>query len=122
MTVKFSHITKGSEQPKFRQDAVTKQMGARLVTLRVRGRLIRTPMNTASYEKAKNDPNWINENADNLLAAREVREYSTENVPVAPKGKANDVRKWAIKNGYEVGARGRFSRNVIEAYNEAHKG
>jgi hypothetical protein len=32
---------------------------------------------------------------------------------------AKDIRAWAIEKGYEVGARGRLSVAVIEAYNES---
>lgn len=31
-----------------------------------------------------------------------------------------DVREWAKANGHEVGARGKFSRDLIAAYNKAN--
>ncbi len=32
----------------------------------------------------------------------------------------SDVRTWAVENGFDVGSRGRFSAELIAAYNKAH--
>lgn len=34
---------------------------------------------------------------------------------------ATEVRNWARSKGYDVGSRGRFSAEVIEAFNKAHR-
>ena len=36
-----------------------------------------------------------------------------------PREQRLAIRKWARDNGYDVGERGRFSRDVLEAYREA---
>jgi hypothetical protein len=39
--------------------------------------------------------------------------------PPAPRQEAAAIRQWAQANGYEVSARGRLHRDVIEAYRNA---
>lgn len=39
--------------------------------------------------------------------------------PPAPREDAAEIRQWARANGYEVSARGRLHRHVIEAYRNA---
>lgn len=42
--------------------------------------------------------------------------------PVAPRKQAQEaarIRAWAKENGYEVSARGRLHRDVIQAYRQA---
>jgi hypothetical protein len=39
--------------------------------------------------------------------------------PPAPRQQAAAIRRWAQENGYEVSARGRLHRDIIEAYRNA---
>jgi hypothetical protein len=39
--------------------------------------------------------------------------------PPAPRRQAAAIRQWAQDHGYEVSARGRIHRDIIEAYNNA---
>lgn len=39
--------------------------------------------------------------------------------PPAPRRQAAAIRQWAKDNGYDVSARGRIHRDIIEAYNNA---
>lgn len=41
--------------------------------------------------------------------------------PPAPRQEAAAIRQWAKDNGYQVSARGRLHRDVIEAYRNATK-
>lgn len=41
--------------------------------------------------------------------------------PPSPKAEAAEIRKWAADNGYEVSARGRLHRDVVEAYRNAKR-
>nr|WP_221419068.1 Lsr2 family protein [Micrococcus cohnii] len=41
--------------------------------------------------------------------------------PPSPKAEAAEIRKWAAENGYEVSARGRLHRDVVEAYRNSRR-
>lgn len=37
------------------------------------------------------------------------------------RASGDEVRQWARKVGYEVGERGRFSRELVDAFNDVHR-
>jgi DNA polymerase-3 subunit epsilon len=41
--------------------------------------------------------------------------------PVTSQPSPGEVRTWALANGHAVGVRGRLSRDVLEAYADAHR-
>lgn len=52
----------------------------------------------------------------------ELKTFARHARPVAPPKPAQEaarIRVWAQENGYEVSARGRIHRDVIEAYRQA---
>lgn len=42
------------------------------------------------------------------------------NASTAKSRSTEDVRTWAAANGYEVSARGRIARSILDAYDAAH--
>lgn len=62
------------------------------------------------------------ENADELRSL--LKPYIKKGravAPPSPKVEAAQIRKWAAANGYEVAARGRLHREIIEAYRNAKR-
>lgn len=57
--------------------------------------------------------------ARNVAASTSVREMDT--YPVTSQPSPGEVRTWALANGHAVGVRGRLSRDVLEAYADAHR-
>ncbi|MGJ9373059.1 histone-like nucleoid-structuring protein Lsr2 [Nesterenkonia sp. CF4.4] len=41
--------------------------------------------------------------------------------PPSPQNEAQQVREWAVNNGYKVASRGRLHRDVVDAYRNAKK-
>lgn len=43
-------------------------------------------------------------------------DHMTSTATETPTATVADIRKWAQENGFEVGARGRLSKDVLDAY------
>lgn len=109
-------------QTKFLQDALTKQMGAKIVQVRIPSKgVYEVPLNAKSVEKIK-DETFLIEKSDKIIensVRRVVRSYKV-NPDLKVGQDAAKVREWAKANGYKVGTRGRFPKDVIDAYKAAH--
>jgi hypothetical protein len=71
--------------------------------------------NAAKFEKAVAP---FVEAARTLITRGKRRSRSTKTV--SSKRDVHRVREWAQQNGFEISARGRIPRNVVEAYEAAH--
>lgn len=41
--------------------------------------------------------------------------------PPSPQNEAQQIREWAVNNGYQVASRGRLHRDIVEAYRNSRR-
>jgi hypothetical protein len=62
--------------------------------------------------------------ANAKLLRKQMKAYIGQARPIAPSApreQASAIRQWAMDNGYQVSARGRLHRDIVEAYRSAGK-